>query len=131
MMENYRVCGYPHYMDWQRDKWGSKWNARQSEHDIEAGTANFDTAWSCPTHALAELSKRFPDDEITVTYADEDIGRNCGTFTLKDGSKTFSDEAPQWSSMTADTKTKWRLFAYQVKGYSAGEIAEFEAEQEV
>jgi hypothetical protein len=34
---------------------------------------------------LVKVSERFPDEAITVTYADEDIGSNCGTFTLKAG----------------------------------------------
>lgn len=130
MLENHRACGYLHSMEWQRDKWGTKWNVCEPKHDMEAGTMQFDTAWSCPKPALAELSKRFPDDEITITFADEDIGSNCGTFTLKAGVAIDGDMAPNWSAMTAEQRTKWRLFAYQVKGYSAEEIAEFEAERD-
>ena len=122
MVENYRACGYLHSMKWAIDKWGTKWNACEPTHDLDAGTAQFDTAWACPKPVLIELSKRFPDDEISVTYADEDIGCNCGTFTLKAGVSTASDIAPQWDSMTDEQKTKWRFFAYQVKGYSAESI---------
>lgn len=130
MLENHRACGYLHSMDWQRDKWGTKWNACESKHDIEAGTMQFETAWACPESVLVELSKRFPDDEITVTYADEDIGCNCGTFTLKDGVAVDTNIAPGWSAMNDEERTKWRLFAYQVKGYSAEDIAEREAERD-
>jgi len=126
MLENYRACGHLHGMDWARKKWGTKWNARESEHDVEAGTAQFDTAWSFPEGVLVELSRRFPGDEITVTFADEDIGSNCGVFTLKAGETISSDIAPNWNNMSNEDKKKWRMFAYQVKGYSESKIAEFE-----
>ena len=96
MLENYRSCGHLHGMDWARQKWGTKWNACEPQHDAEAGTAQFETAWACPEGVLVELSKRFPDDEINVTFADEDIGSNCGTFTLKAGSAIARDIAPAW-----------------------------------
>lgn len=130
MLENYRACGHLHGMDWAREKWGTKWNACESEHNVEAGTAQFDTAWSCPEGVLVELSKRFPDDEISVTFADEDIGSNCGVFILKAGDTISIDIAPSWNSMSKEDQAKWRMFAYQVKGYSESEIGEFEDEQE-
>lgn len=129
MLENYRACGYLHNMAWARDKWGTKWNACEPQHDFEAGTMQFDTAWSCPEPIFRELSRRFPDDEIAITFADEDIGSNCGTFTLKGGLEIAGDVAPIWSSMSTEEKTKWRMFADQVKGYSAEEIAEREEER--
>lgn len=129
MLENHRACGYLNSMAWARDKWGTKWNAFESTHDAAAGTMEFDTAWACPESVLVELSKRFPDAEISVTYADEDIGSNCGTFTLKAGEAIASDIAPRWNDMTDEQKTKWRMFAYKVKGYSDEEISEMEAER--
>lgn len=129
MLENHRACGYLHGMAWARDKWGTKWNACESSHDIEAGTAKFETAWACPKPVLAELSKRFPEDEIAVIYADEDIGSNCGTFTLKAGETVASDIAPRWRDMDDAAKAKWSMFAYKVKGYSDEEIAEMEGDR--
>lgn len=126
MLENYRACGYLHDMDFARKVWGTKWNACEPAHDAEAGTAQFDTAWSCPEGVLVELSKRFPEDEIRVVYADEDIGSNCGTFTLKGGEAIASDIAPSWSRMTDEEKTKWKAFAYEVKGWDPEEYEETE-----
>ncbi len=124
MMENYRACGFLHSMDWQREKWGTKWNACNVSISEEGTEATFETAWSCPETALIELSKRFPDDEISVIYADEDIGSNCGTFTLKAGAVTVSDIAPSWKDMDDAARKKWKLFACQVKGYDDEETAE-------
>lgn len=67
---------------------------------------------------LTELSKRFPDDTITITYADEDIGSNCGTFSLKGGEVIEQDIAPAWRDMSDEDKQKWKAFAYQVKGWT-------------
>jgi len=128
MVENYRACGYLHSMDFNRKVWGTKWNACEPTADPDGGTASFETAWSCPEGVLIELSKRFPTDGITVTYADEDIGSNCGTFSLLAGEVVASDIAPRWRDMSDDDKAKWKAFAYGVKGYSTEEIAERESD---
>lgn len=64
-----------------------------------------------------KVSERFPEDAITVTYADEDIGSNCGTFTLKAGQIVEQDIAPRWRDLDDAGKAKWKAFAYQVKGW--------------
>ena len=121
MMENYRACGYLHSMEFARKMWGTKWNARESTVNLDEGKASFDTAWSCPEGALVELSKRFPEDIIKVVYADEDIGSNCGSFSLKAGEIVDSDIAPRWRDMTDEQKAKWKTFAYEVKGWTPEE----------
>lgn len=117
MLENYRACGYLHSMDFARKVWGTKWNAREPTANPDEGRCQFDTAWSCPMGVLVKVSERFPDDAITVTYADEDIGSNCGTFTLKAGQIVEQDIAPSWSDLDDAGKAKWKAFAYQVKGW--------------
>ena len=116
MLENYRSCGYLHSMDFARKVWGTKWNACEPSADPDEGCCKFDTAWSCPEGVLAKVSERFPDDTITVTYADEDIGSNCGTFILKAGKIVEQAIAPPWNEMSDADKEKWRAFAYEVKG---------------
>lgn len=118
MLENYRACGYLHSMDFARKVWGTKWNACESIAEPDEGRCKFDTAWSCPTGALVKVSERFPDDTITVTYADEDIGSNCGTFALKAGQIVVRDIAPPWSDMAESEKARWKAFACEVKGRS-------------
>lgn len=118
MLENYRACGYLHIMDFARQVWGTKWNACKPKADPEAGTCEFDTAWSCPMGVLVKVSERFPGDSITVTYADEDIGSNCGTFTLKAGQIVEQDIAPNGRDLDEAGKAKWKGFAYQVKGWT-------------
>jgi len=121
MLENYRACGYLHSMDFARKVWGTKWNACQQTAAPEEGRCEFDTAWSCPVGVLRKVSERFPEDAITVIYADEDIGSNCGTFTLKAGVVEREDIAPAWSDMSDADKAKWKAFAYEVKGWKPEE----------
>lgn len=124
MLENYRACGYLHSMEFARKVWGTKWNACRPEAFPEEGRCQFDTAWNCPVGVLVKLSERFPDDSITVTYADEDIGSNCGTFTLKSGLTISEDIAPAWRGMSDQEKARWKSFAYEVKGWSPEEDEE-------
>lgn len=118
MVRNWRACGYLHPMDFNRKVWGTKWNACNPKADPDAGYCEFETAWSCPTGVLMKVSERFPEDVITVTYADEDIGSNCGTFSLKGGAVVEQDIAPSWRDMSEEDKQKWKTFAYQVKGWT-------------
>lgn len=77
--DGYNHGGY----DWCIQHWGTKWNA----YDIayEDDSLYFDTAWSTPLPIWEELSKRFPELEMLVEYADEDIGNNCGILRYKNG----------------------------------------------
>lgn len=116
MLRNYRKCGYLHSMDYARAVWGTTWNACESQADVQAGTAEFETAWSCPKPIFLELSKRFHCDEIVVEFADEDIGSNCGSFTVKNGEFIAQDIAPCRSDMSDEHRSHWKAFAYRVKG---------------
>lgn len=121
MIANFRDCGYLHDMDFARKEWGTKWNACDSNVDPENGEAKFDTAWSCPEPIFVSLSKKFPEENIEVIFADEDIGSNCGKFILKNGEFVFSDIAPSYRNQSDEEKKKWSAFAYEVKGWQPEE----------
>lgn len=87
MLKNYREHGYFHCMDFNREEWGTKWNAYNC--DIKGETASFETAWSHPHPVIKKLSEMFPDVEIEVKYADEDFGNNLGSYSIKNGEKVF------------------------------------------
>lgn len=116
MLRNYRKCDFFHGMDFARQNWGTKWNAYSQSVDVSAGTAKFDTAWSCPKPVFEALSKRFPEDLIEVQYADEDIGSNCGSYSLQGGLVVANDIAPNWGGQSDEQKAKWRAFAFDVTG---------------
>lgn len=118
MLRNHRKTGFMHCMDFARAAWGTKWNA--CEQSIEApGQASFETAWSFPEPVFRKLSEMFPEVDIVVVYADEDIGSNCGTVTFKGGVAVSRDEAAAWNSMTEADQQKWQAFAYEVTGREA------------
>jgi hypothetical protein len=75
----HRLCWYV----WNRANWGTKWNAYDYE-PVEGGV-RFDTAWSHPFPVVKRLSEMFPDDEIRVEFADEDLGSNQGAYTIRNG----------------------------------------------
>lgn len=79
---NYKKYGYYDWYDWSCDHWGTKWNAYDQ---FEYG---FSTAWSTPEPVIKRLSEMFPEVEVIVDYADEDLGNNCGSYSYKAGELT-------------------------------------------
>lgn len=75
--------GSDNWYDWANKNWNTKWNAEcnmADEHWI-----SLETAWGTPYTVIGVLSTLFPTITFYVEYADEDLGANCGTYTLKDG----------------------------------------------
>jgi len=86
-VENYRMCGYTTWYEWNIANWGTKWNAYETEKKDE-DTISFDTAWSMPEPVMLKLSEMFPEIEFEHWYADEDAGSNTGYVTYKAGEIT-------------------------------------------
>ncbi|MDF9619550.1 hypothetical protein P5705_18035 [Pseudomonas entomophila] len=116
MLRNHRKCGYLHDMDFGRQAWGTKWNAYGQKVDLEGLCLSFDTAWNAPIPIFKALSALHPTEEITVVFADEDIGSNCGTLKLKAGELVEQDCAGSWNGMSEAEQAKWRAFAMEVTG---------------
>jgi len=83
-IRNYILYGYTTWYPWALEYWGTKWNAYQI-NGWNGDTITFQTAWSMPEPIYIALSKKFPEHEFTVEFADEDIGTNCGRVVLKEG----------------------------------------------
>ena len=113
MLKNKREHGYLHCMEFNRAEWGTKWNAY--DQLIGGDSVRFDTAWSLPEPVIAKLSLMFPSETISVEYADEDTGSNCGWFSIKNGSIIKSDIAPSYSVQSTEERLKWRKFAFHLK----------------
>lgn len=116
MLRNHRKTGFMHCMDFARHAWGTKWNAYSQKIDVEGCSLSFDTAWNAPVPVFKALSALHPNEEITVVFADEDIGSNCGTLKLKGGDLVEQDCAGPWNKMTEAQQDKWRVFAREVTG---------------
>lgn len=90
-MRSYRKYGVIHGIDWNIEKWGTKWNA----YDIEVsdGYVQFDTAWGAPHPVVEDLSKMHPSDEILHEWADEDTGSNVGRRIYRQSFREHTDLA--------------------------------------
>lgn len=76
--------GADNWYDWQTGNWGTKWNAYE-QFEADENCIEFETAWSTPVHAMTQLSKKYPQVEFQVEYADEDFGYNVGIYSLING----------------------------------------------
>jgi len=71
---------------WSIRNWGTKWNSYDIV--ITNNVVEFDTAWSNVANLMIKLSTLFPDVEFQYSYADEDIGCNCGKGYILNGQST-------------------------------------------
>lgn len=123
------VCWYA----WNVYHWGTKWNGYdlQIDHpDDETLTLTFDTAWSHPFPVMQALSQKFPNDLISVDYADEDLGQNTGQYVLLAGEITQSTELDDGSDEALDfaAQLKYGQTWSELQTEFEREEAEFEAE---
>lgn len=86
----YNSNNYKHPMNWynwNRTHWGTKWNAYNLSN-WKKQRISFRTAWVMPDPVFKALSLKYPEAKIEVSFADEDIGRNCGIAIYKAGIRT-------------------------------------------
>lgn len=97
---------------WRTQSWNTKWNAYDISHEpnytvTDGAAIQFNTAWATPMPVLKKLSEMFPEETLTVHFADEDLGSNYGSFTLLNGSiivQTMSEAANEWAGKTFEDK---------------------------
>lgn len=114
---NYHSCGYMYWHDWNTEHWGTKWNAYnqpQDGHPADAMEYHFDTAWSHPRRLIECLSASLPGVDLSVRYADEDIGANCGRYRIKSGSVREEELAPRRDDQTEAERRRWAEFAFRL-----------------
>lgn len=96
--ENAKLYSATTWYDWNIEQWGTKWDVCDAYCDgIRKDKASkeyileyeFETAWSMPENFFIKFSQMFPTVEITVEFADEDIGSNCGTAIFVNGDISF------------------------------------------
>ena len=117
-ISNHQQCGHMYWYDWSNDHWGTKWNAYgQPDGGFENDDTafEFETAWSHPFGLIEQLSKRNPAVTFAVEFADEDIGSNCGSYTIKNGELLAQDIAPRHSDQTEEQKKTYMAFAFRVR----------------
>lgn len=116
-IKNHIEYGHTSWYNWSIDNWGTKWNAYSQSK--KGNTITFQTAWSVAEPVIAALSERFKHNTFSVTYADEDIGNNCGRIVYENGEciETYHPEEGQAAA----------AFACEVWGY---DYAKYRAELE-
>jgi Ferredoxin-like domain in Api92-like protein len=82
--------GADNWYDWHCKNWGTKWNACHAT--IEENKITFDTAWATPYPVIEKISEMFPEITITLKYADEDFGHNCGVLIFEGGEVVEEDD---------------------------------------
>lgn len=115
---------------WNSDNWGTKWDAYDVSVDLDGNMFTCNTAWSMAFPVWEALSKKYPEALFEVTYADEDMGSNCGRIVLKNGDIVNQHIAPSWSEMSGAEKRTWWDFAATVREFGDDEKAECLAEME-
>lgn len=110
--------------DWYNfniSNWGCKWNANSGtivpedttfQEHIENNLCNqftFDTAWNTPFPYFKTLSEKFPQFDIHVLFADEDIGYNCGFYVLNNG------EIVEITTNETNPEQNWKKFAIHLR----------------
>jgi hypothetical protein len=83
---------------WNSNNWGSKWGG-YSYRQESINVFTFETAWRNAASIIAEMSKRFPDVTIFYSWADEDMGSNCGKQIYHNG--LLQSEKPDSQSLEA------------------------------
>ena len=111
-LKNEQQYGAYDWYEWRIMHWGTKWNSCDAVWDSD-DEVRFDTAWSTPVPIFHTLASLFPDVEIDVCYADEDLGNNCGTIWCK---------GEEYSVENVDSYS----FACSVWGYDEEEMLEEE-----
>lgn len=107
-LENEKLYGATDWYEWSCKHWGTKWNSSYASSDSPK-EMTFDTAWSSPFPVIEKLSKMFPKVKITLRFADEDFGQNCGEIVFKAGN-TVEENIPEGGSPEA------LILAGEVKG---------------
>jgi len=104
---NFVNTGCIHWYDWCIKYWGTKWNAYSQSRDRH--TLRFCTAWDAPLPIIKKLSTQFPSIQISIEFADENIGNNCGRCIFENGQLTdeytpFGDEAIGFATNLIDVE---------------------------
>lgn len=81
-MRGLKEHGFTSWYEWSIANWGTKWNAYEIQR-ISDTVLRFQTAWSAPLRWLEKLVEKFPNEEVTIRWADEDFGSNTGAITVK------------------------------------------------
>jgi hypothetical protein len=132
-LDNLRDYGHQDWYSWSTANWGTKWNAYSQNSDEGSNEISFETAWGTPYPVIEALSRKYPEAVISIRYADEDFGHNCGEYTFQAGD-VVEETTPEGGSdeafeLAADIQGSPEWFTdrlYEIEAESADELEDYE-----
>jgi hypothetical protein len=119
---------------WRRKNWGtkcdvyevSKWEDMILTGEVPNNTylskISFLSAWTTPAFAIHKLSELFPTLIFNCKYADEDMGYNCGSYTMMNGGiidhnifKDYSNDSLNYAESIIEESNKIHNKLNQIK----------------
>lgn len=96
-----RKYGYADWYSWAVENWGTKWAAYDDMgwdylEDDNYASIFFNTAWAPPSAFFIQASKKFPNLEFELSFADEG-GGFLGVQIIKNG-EVVDDKDLEWNS---------------------------------
>ena len=85
--------GHEDWYGWRIANWGTKWDVSDSwvdEHDGDALTINYTTAWGPNSMFINYASTQFPNLHFKLSYEEPGMGF-CGCYEVKNGGEDFED----------------------------------------
>lgn len=84
---------------------------------IDINYIKFQTAWNCPMEVYIAMSKKHPDVIFEISYADEDLGVNCGVFMIENGDVLINDidEVLEYEIMVKEDEVLMKLIEDGIK----------------
>lgn len=132
-LDNLRDYGHQDWYSWSTSNWGTKWNAYSQNSDEGSNEISFETAWSTPYPVIEALSRKYPEAVISMRYADEDFGHNCGEYTFQAGDlveettpEGGSEEAYELAADIQDSPNYLTDRVYDIEAETADELEEYE-----
>jgi hypothetical protein len=84
-MRSLKEYGHTSWYEWSNANWGTKWNAYEVNR-VSDTVIKFQAARSMPANWFEKLIEKFPGEQVSIRWADEDFGNNVGAITVnKDG----------------------------------------------
>ncbi len=111
--QNIKKYGCPTWVVWAGLNWGTRDNACFCVPlDQDSDTMVFQTRGTAVPKLAAALSKKFPGQKITYSWADGDTGQHLGRMVFQ-GGKTIDAEIPQEPGALAQAMSAgvWRFQA--------------------
>jgi hypothetical protein len=109
--------GFPDWYEWACATWGTKWPAvdagwmgpaRAAKRDAHQ-VAFFQTAWSPPVPVIVELSARFPDVIVRLSYSESDPYGGVYGFVTVEAGNVIGEHRGEWDCSTSSICTDHRF----------------------